>query len=364
MFRRVITGIRREYSILKRNKLLLPQLFFALFVVGTFYFTYLPLRKLAWHFHRPLSYYWAEEYRSNSSQVNVKLNNGAQLSLETLLQNNGISSNISTVSIRKNDFVSQCDGCISEPLRLEDVLLDAMPNWSDETFVVQLTEIVHALILAFAVLNLLCLPLLQSIARVSVVSMVTRCLRIIFVLHPIRALVYLSTRIPGPANHCQPKIVADGGGKDRLPRFGNSDIASIFALEFEESCGDLIFSGHTINIVAILVCLYYYVNVMYGERKIAARCVLMIVTLLVLANLFLILCAKNHYTVDILCSILITAPCAICDILLISDFPLGEASDKVMGAPEQGTAREDEWRGDSVSPGSPAGSPQVIHEIT
>jgi len=360
MFRRVITGIRREYTILKRNKLLLRLLFFTLFVLCTLYFTYLPLRKLAWHFHRPLNYYWPEEYRSSSSQVNVKLNNGAQLSLETLLQNNGISSSISHVTIRKNDFVSQCDGCISEPLRLEDVLLDAMPDWSDETFVVQLTELVHGLILVFAVLNLLCLPLLQSIARVSIVSMVTRTLRIIFILHPIRALVYLSTRLPGPPNHCQPKIVAGAGGKDRLPRAGNSDIASIFALEFEESCGDLIFSGHTINIVVILVCLYYYVNRMYGpERKIAARCVLMIVTLLVLANLFLILCAKNHYTVDILCSILITVPCAICDILLISDFPLGEeASDKVIGATEWGTAREDEWRGDSVSPGSPE-----VHEI-
>lgn len=335
------SGLVREYDIVKRNVNLPWIIGFTTLAVCILYACYLPFRKLAWYHHTPLHHYWPEEYRSSSEHLVVRLSNGEEYSLDDLMKKNNLDVEIDSVSISRENFVAQCDGCIAEPLRLKDRIMDWTPDWSKKKSAVIMSEVVQGVIIGLAAIHFCILPLLLTRMRVSAASMLIRVVRIAFTLTLVRSLVYLTTSLPGPANHCQPKIVAGGGGKDVLPDAG-SPAASIFAFVFEESCGDLVFSGHTSNLMAILVCLFYYANQMYGpDRKLIAHAVCLICSLLVATNLFLMICARNHYTVDILCSILIVVPWAVCDILLIPDWKIEDAGKCELESDQESCSSED-----------------------
>jgi len=321
------SGLVREYDIVKRNVKLPWIIGFPITCACVLYACYLPFRKLAWYHHTPLHHYWPKEYRTSPQDVVARLSNGDEVPLKDLMERNHLGVDINSVSISREKFVEQCDGCIAEPLRLKDAIMDWTPDWSRKNSALIMSEVLQGVIIGLAVIHFCILPLLLTRMRVSAVSMVIRVVRIAFTLTLVRSLVYLTTSLPGPANHCQPKMVAGGGGKDVLPDAG-SPAASIFAFVFEESCGDLVFSGHTSNMMSILVCLFYYANKMYGPgRKLITYAVCLTGSLLVATNLFLMICARNHYTVDILCSILIVVPWAVCDILLIPDWKI-EDTDK------------------------------------
>jgi len=180
---RVKAGLSRECDVVRRNVSLPRAIFFTVLVGFVVYFTHLPMRKLAWYYHKPLNHYWPTEYRTNAKNLAVEMPTGEKLSLDDFLKNHGVKSNIAAVSISKDDFVSQCDGCISEPLRLADVMLDITPDWSQEKSVVILSDVVQGILMLFALITMGVLPLMQKVARVSVVSMVTRVLRIALSLH-------------------------------------------------------------------------------------------------------------------------------------------------------------------------------------
>jgi hypothetical protein len=111
-----------------------------------------------------------------------------------------------------------------------------------------------------------------------------------------RSFSFLSTSLPGPAYHCRINSV------NYNPPTGIKDI--LFTFDTMSGCGDLIFSGHT-NIILIQIILIFYYGRSFISRKIMIVIYILMTSLTILI-LFLIIIARNHYTVDVLIALYIT----------------------------------------------------------
>ena len=116
-----------------------------------------------------------------------------------------------------------------------------------------------------------------------------RCTFVMACLLVIRCICFLTTSLPGPAEHCQP------GSFEYDPPRSWYEVA--FRVDFVGGCGDLIFSSH----IAISLCLAISVHV-YGTYLVPRWFYMPFVTL-VWANYILmtvcIIAARKHYTVDV-----------------------------------------------------------------
>ncbi|KAJ8533929.1 hypothetical protein K7X08_007253 [Anisodus acutangulus] len=103
----------------------------------------------------------------------------------------------------------------------------------------------------------------------------------------LRMITFYSTQLPGPNYHCR-----EGSKLATLPR--PNSVLEVLLLNFPRGmlygCGDLIFSSHMIFSL-VFVRTYHK----YGSRRFIKQCA----WLAVIAQSFLIVASRKHYTVDV-----------------------------------------------------------------
>lgn len=107
----------------------------------------------------------------------------------------------------------------------------------------------------------------------------------------IRPLFYLSTTLPPSDRACIGDVVRPSW-------------YDVFFSAPKQTCGDMVFSGHTSLTVTVICTFLYYGGDLYSKIAYQAIAITCIPVLLVLMALILML--RNHYTVDIVCALFLT----------------------------------------------------------
>eukprot|EP01065_Artemidia_motanka_P035392 TRINITY_DN43309_c0_g1_i1.p1 TRINITY_DN43309_c0_g1~~TRINITY_DN43309_c0_g1_i1.p1 ORF type:complete len:356 (+),score=76.07 TRINITY_DN43309_c0_g1_i1:60-1127(+) len=136
-----------------------------------------------------------------------------------------------------------------------------------------------------------------SFNKPLVVNAVRRVGTVYAVGHTIRACTYIATSVPGAADHCL-----------RHEDISPPSAAEIFykPASTEKNCGDLIFSGHML--ITLLVCCTFH---RYGAAALQLRrtghmAVLAVMVVAAIAQSYMILGARHHYTVDVVAAWYVT----------------------------------------------------------
>lgn len=111
--------------------------------------------------------------------------------------------------------------------------------------------------------------------------------------HTLRAATYLSTTLPGAAEHCLP------GSEWRAAQ--PKDVADILLHQASptSNCGDLVFSGHMLTVLLLSGCVFRYGQPLWRTSARATNALRGVCVLLCAAQALLILAARHHYTVDV-----------------------------------------------------------------
>eukprot|EP00931_Biecheleriopsis_adriatica_P118608 TRINITY_DN9396_c0_g1_i2.p1 TRINITY_DN9396_c0_g1~~TRINITY_DN9396_c0_g1_i2.p1 ORF type:complete len:370 (-),score=39.04 TRINITY_DN9396_c0_g1_i2:107-1216(-) len=285
-----------------------------------FYFVFMaygaaiPLRNLAFLRYKGLEVY-AEKVAPQWASASV-LSAGVQLvnasghavPLKAAVDSQYLSSswNVSVPIQGPRTNLSALGG---EAFNLQDFGEEYLWDFTDNDFVSHLNEVVAGMQPWMMVL--LCIvPFVVSFPgkpRVSPVVMAHRLLRALCVAHALRAPTYLATTIPGAAPHCQsvrwPGYQPRGGWEENQKYIrGAWDILfNTHNLTNNSNCGDLIFSGHIVTCTTFLLAVLYYSWQLFPPRF--AYFVISFQLLLFFAQIFCVLTAHDHYTVDVTISL-------------------------------------------------------------
>ena len=144
---------------------------------------------------------------------------------------------------------------------------------------------------------------------VYVINVVTRLLSVVAIGTILRFFTYMSTTLPGSANHClnsNPNIEYD------RPKTIN-DI--LFTLKGHSAgtgrtgtynCGDLTFSGHQLTTVTTALCCLRYAGFLYPIRNRTRFVFSVCVWFLVFIQACTTVMARYHYTMDVTISCYLT----------------------------------------------------------
>lgn len=122
----------------------------------------------------------------------------------------------------------------------------------------------------------------NPIDRLYTVVMLKRFLNCLVILQWLRIFSFLSTILPGPAEHCQ------AGSELYSQPTTLTDI--LFRMDASYGCGDLMFSSHTIFSMSFVLLIFFYSANTYLRAFMAA---------VQLAIAPLIIAARKHYTLDV-----------------------------------------------------------------
>jgi len=315
LFKCCRSNFRREVTFCYQH----IKLSYILLSIAIFYTCMFPLRRVAHYNHQTLVDYWPEEYTVPHGLTFVEVvdpdgiidNIPFDEFMSRVAPEHGLE--ISKISIKRDDFVKSCKGCIEEPLRLRDWGHQITPDWSKTKRVIW-SEWCQAVIIIVSIAIGLS-PMCMKYPGVNFASMAIRACRIGLFLHLARPLFHTMTQLPGPAMHCQSPVISRGGLDPMSQESASSPYLlpsddSFFSLIMElimadnrKPCGDLIFSGHMINATLFLCLGGLYPNMLFGPKLQLSVRVFTIV--MFCAQIFLILCSRNHYMVDIIASIVI-----------------------------------------------------------
>jgi hypothetical protein len=174
--------------------------------------------------------------------------------------------------------------------RLLDLGFEITPDWSHSKLALAMNEVVQTLLLSSllvtAMVVILC-PWLKT--RPNVVNVAMRFLFAVTTGHMFRPLFYLSTSLPGPGQHCM--------GEEEIENHPWTAKEIFFGVNPTSNCGDLIFSGHVLMAVTVLMTQHRYWGEMSGPG--AQKVVLGVGTLLIAGQAFTAISTRSHYTVDI-----------------------------------------------------------------
>ncbi|WMV52232.1 hypothetical protein MTR67_045617 [Solanum verrucosum] len=130
-------------------------------------------------------------------------------------------------------------------------------------------------------------PFIFKTKKIYTVLIWCRVLAFLVVCQFLRMLTFYSTQLPGPNYHCR-----EGSKLATLPR--PDSVLEVLLLNFPRGllygCGDLIFSSH---MIFSLVFVRTYQK--YGTRRFIKQCA----WIAVIAQSFLIVASRKHYTVDV-----------------------------------------------------------------
>ena len=232
-----------------------------IFVV-TIYFCSVVARNLAFMHHHPLSYYVEHK---NESLVRIK--------------------------------------------RLEDIGFKILPDWSNNTHARRLNDFFAVISPVSVILfsNLTIFLKRATTRKVFAVNIIVRFVLCYVTTHLIRACVYLTTSLPGPASHCIDSKLENANKPRTL-----SDI--FISMNFPTNCGDLLYSGHMAGYVTGFCTMVYYVEKIFGKDEKLAKYrsrPSMITNLVIVFYIVGMLCqialaigTRQHYTVDTMLAII------------------------------------------------------------
>ncbi|XP_019162507.1 PREDICTED: phosphatidylinositol:ceramide inositolphosphotransferase 1-like [Ipomoea nil] len=130
-------------------------------------------------------------------------------------------------------------------------------------------------------------PFILKSKKIYTVLIWCRVLAFLVACQFLRIITFYSTQLPGPNYHCR-----EGSKLATLPR--PDSIVEFLFMNFSQGmlygCGDLIFSSH---MIFSLVFVRTYQK--YGTRRLIKQCA----WLAVIAQSFLIVASRKHYTVDV-----------------------------------------------------------------
>lgn len=130
-------------------------------------------------------------------------------------------------------------------------------------------------------------PFILKTKKIYTVLIWCRVLAFLVACQFLRMITFYSTQLPGPNYHCR-----EGSELATLPR--PNSVSEVLLLNFPRGllygCGDLIFSSHMIFSL-VFVRTYHK----YGTQRFIKQCA----WLAVIAQSFLIVASRKHYTVDV-----------------------------------------------------------------
>ncbi|XP_009627923.1 phosphatidylinositol:ceramide inositolphosphotransferase 1-like isoform X1 [Nicotiana tabacum] len=131
-------------------------------------------------------------------------------------------------------------------------------------------------------------PFIFKTKKIYTVLIWCRVLAFLVACQFLRIITFYSTQLPGPNYHCR-----EGSKLATLPR--PNSVLEVLLINFPRGvlygCGDLIFSSHMIFSL-VFVRMYHK----YGTRRFIKQCA----WLAVIAQSFLIVASRKHYTVDVI----------------------------------------------------------------
>ena len=178
--------------------------------------------------------------------------------------------------------------------RLKDLGFEIIPELPNNLEVINITNLVIGVLITFS-------PLYINSMNNSLSSILIaiRLMTILGIGHLVRIFMYLSTSLPSPADHCQP------GSDSYNPPSSLITVFTRFSSFKDLNCGDLIFSGHMFQNISFTVvsCIYSYKMFSVLFSKIIS----IIQILLSFSQSYFIIAARNHYTIDIIVAIYVSA---------------------------------------------------------
>lgn len=183
----------------------------------------------------------------------------------------------------------------SEPL--QDVGFEALPSILNEGFRERLEAVYYVILCALGIAcilgNLVYQPL--HLPRVYVMNMLLRFGFAFSVGQFFRGWTFLATSLPGPSPHCNPML--DVEYWTRKPK----SIVECFSWVnvLEPNCGDLMFSGHIFTLITVVHYTNKFSRSLLEWHPRTHRIAVGILYTMVLFECYMILRARNHYTVDV-----------------------------------------------------------------
>ncbi len=178
--------------------------------------------------------------------------------------------------------------------RLKDLGFELIPE-HDSNVLSELNPYLISVIFALVALS----PLFSSHAHprdTFAMDTIMKLINMLCVGHILRFCTYISTSLPGPAPHCQP------GAENYQDTISWGEVFTRQSTyNGDPNCGDLIFSGHMFQVTS-------YCAVIFGDmsklipHKVLARIVMCIMLVPWCIQPYLIISARNHYTVDVVVS--------------------------------------------------------------
>eukprot|EP00939_MAST-03C_sp_MAST-3C-sp1_P004435 g4435.t1 len=176
--------------------------------------------------------------------------------------------------------------------RLKDLGFEITPDWSDSSFAKIMNEVIQNILnLSLIVCGLIPTFRTDLKRRPYFLHIGLRYFFAITTCHLLRPLFYLSTSLPGPAEHCQ--------GQDEADNQPDSAVSIFLEAVPGANCGDLIFSGHMLMVTTCWMVQYRYYGEMFGNDSRIRQAVLYVGGLLIGVQAYIVICTRNHYSVDI-----------------------------------------------------------------
>lgn len=291
------------------------HMLFNFFIVS--YCASLLFRNLAFHRHKGLVYY-ADKVVPHSASVPLDsallVGNGTAVSLASALAAPQDYRGFFNVSVVMEDAKANLTALNGESFVLDDLGYSLFPDLSSSAAALNANEYLATLIqgMTTAFLVVPYIISFQNRARPHLMAIWLRLLRALASVHLLRTLTYMATSIPGPANHCQSIRWTSKHGAQGSEEIGHAHVLTLvqifldtYNLTHNSNCGDLIFSGHTVNAMTNVMTLHFYV--WRTMPPWLARVICAIAWLAFFVQIFLVLSSHNHYAVDTVVG-LYTAP--------------------------------------------------------
>jgi hypothetical protein len=182
--------------------------------------------------------------------------------------------------------------------RLKDLGYEIIPEINDKFNII--SEIVMWIINIIG-FSILVIPVFYhpDKQKLSMINMGVRIFNVLTIGNILRAIMFLSTSLPSPADHCMPDSETYNPPTNVLEIF--THFSSISG-----NCGDLIFSGHTLQDIILFWHVFRHSGDIFLSKK-ARVMMTTLMTLLVCAQLVFIIASRNHYTVDVVVGVYVSS---------------------------------------------------------
>ena len=183
--------------------------------------------------------------------------------------------------------------------RLQDLGYDLIPEINDQYNFISEVILWTINVIGFGILFV---PIFHHPQRqvLSTINMGVRILNVLVIGNFLRPIMYLGTSLPSPADHCMP------GSPTYDPPTTVLEIFTHYS-SVSGNCGDLIFSGHTLQDMILLLHVYRHSkDIFLGSNK--ARIILTsVMSVLIALQLIFIIASRNHYTVDVVVGLYVSS---------------------------------------------------------